>query len=217
MPFDVNTLLSSELHSIKNRMQALLSAQSDLADMLKDQPEYQAPLKSIHRNSQQLNQQLVELLSILKIQHTAFTPNIDENWLCDTVASVIQELALGPDGPTINLDFDHEFNGYYDEQLISIAVHNALINAINAGANNVSIAVEEEDNGSFMLLISDDGPGFPDAMLDNRTFNPQGTGSGLGLYLMSQALEAHHKDDLKGSLTIRNRREGGAVVELLVP
>ncbi len=221
MAFDVNTLLSAELHSIKNQMQALLSAQSDLADALADHPEFQKQIQQVQSNGQQLSHNIIELLSVLKIQNTAFEPNIDENWLCDTVALVIQGLSGVGKNTTIHMDFDPDLNGFYDEQLISIAIHNCFVNAIHAGATEIHVDVREEPQGSLSILIKDNGEGFNDIQLEQGDFNPKGAASGLGLYLMDQALAIHTRtingNLLRGSVKVANLDEGGACITLFIP
>lgn len=221
MAFDINTLLSSELHSIKNQMQALLTAQIDLADALKDKPEYATKISQCQQNGQQLNHKLVVLLSILKIQNTAFQPHIDENWLCDTMALVIQDLGIIGKQTRIHLDFDQDLNGFYDEQLLSIAIHNAMVNAIKAGAKDIHVDIEELPQGSLNIVIMDNGGGFNDEQIESQDFSLQGAGSGLGLHLMEQAISAHTRQisgqSISGKLTIGNQSQGGGKVTLFLP
>lgn len=221
MAFDVNTLLSAELHSIKNQMQALLSAQSDLADALKGHPEFQHQIQQVQSNSQSLSHNVVELLSVLKIQNDAFEPNVDEHWFCDSVALIIQDLGAIGQGVKINLEFDPDLNAFYDEQLISIAIHNCFVNAIKANATEINVDVEELPTGSLNIMIKDNGDGFALEQLEKGEFNPQGAASGLGLYLMEQALEIHSRNIsgkiTKGSVTVANQPSGGAIITLFLP
>lgn len=65
------------------------------------------------------------------------------------------------------------------------------------------------------LAIADTGPGLSDEALE-RMFNPFFTtreaGTGLGLAIVHRIVDAHN-----GSVQVRNRPEGGALVELLLP
>jgi K+-sensing histidine kinase KdpD len=72
MSFDINTLLSAQLHDLKNQMQALLSVESELSDALTLNPEQQTLMHNLQRHSGNLSHRIVELLSILKIQNQAF-------------------------------------------------------------------------------------------------------------------------------------------------
>ena len=83
MSFDINTLLSAQLHDLKNQMQALLNVESELNEALNMNPEQQSLMDKLQQHSSNLSHRLIELLSILKIQNQAFQPNVDEHWLMD--------------------------------------------------------------------------------------------------------------------------------------
>lgn len=216
MGFDTSTLLSAQLHDIKNEMQALLNLQEELAEQLIDLPKQSATLSRISEHSDSLNQRLVELLSVLKIQNTAFAPNEDEHWLIDTLTPICQDFQRLKNF-TVHCDFDLEFNQFYDEQLLSIALQNVLGNAKQAGANSATVSIEEFNDGHWLIELTDDGPGFESEQLQKGEFNPQGTASGLGLYLIEQAIKAHKRNGDRGSIAIDNDEKGGAKIQLIFP
>jgi K+-sensing histidine kinase KdpD len=216
MAFDSTTLLSSQLHDIKNEMQAILSLQDELAELLIELPEQGAILTNISKHSESLSQRLVELLSVLKIQNTSFSPNENENWLIDTLTPIINDQKRLKQFAVI-ADFDLEFNQFYDEQLVSIALHNIFGNAHQAGATEATVKLEEFDNGRWLLEIVDNGPGFEPEQLLKGEFNPQGTASGLGLYLIQQTIRAHKSNGNCGSITLGNHPNGGAMIQLIFP
>ncbi len=216
MAFDYNTLLSAELHDIKNQMQALLNAQEDLAEVLKDKEQYQSYVDNVNQHSQLLNHKLMEILSILKIQNQAFTPCEDEHWLLDTLNPIIHEFTQ-LHGLRITHHIDKDFNGFYDEQLLEIALHNSFMNAKQIGASQLQVSVQEFSDGHWLIDIQDDGPGFKDKQLYEDTFTIQGTKNGLGLYLIQQALMAHKRNGNTGSIHIKNNPTQGACVQLIFP
>lgn len=216
MAFDTSTLLSSQLHDIKNEMQALLSLQDELSEQLTQYPEQAAVLNRISEHSNSLNQRLIELLSVLKIQNTSFAPNEDEHWLIDTITPISHDFKRLKDFD-VTCNFDPEFNQFYDEQLLEIALQNILGNAKQAGANSASIDIEEFDDGHWLIEIIDDGPGFEPEQLQQGEFNPQGTASGLGLYLIEQAIKAHKRNGNRGEIALGNAVNGGARIQLIFP
>ncbi len=217
MSFDINTLLSAQLHDLKNQMQALLNVQSELDDALQLDPQQQSLMDKLQRHSNNLSHRVVELLSILKIQNDAFKPSIEEHWLTDTITPLANEF-FHLHGLTIESQFDEDFNNFYDEQLVGIALHNACINALQAGANKVVLTVDEFDDGSWSLSVKDNGPGFQDEQLtDQNTFDPQGTENGLGLYLIEQALKAHKRNGKSGSIALSNQADEGAQLQMNFP
>jgi K+-sensing histidine kinase KdpD len=216
MAFDFTTLLSAELHDIKNQMQALLSVQEDLAEELVGQDQYQPSLDKIQQHSKALNYKLIEMLSILKIQHQSFEPSENEHWLIDTLEPITREFA-NLHGMNFKMDFDTDFNAFYDEQLLQIALHNAFMNANQAGAHEFILQVQEFDDASWLIKIKDDGAGFNPEQLSKGEFSPHGTKNGLGLYLIEQAIKAHKRNGKSGSITIKNNPDQGACVELFFP
>ena len=89
----------------------------------------------------------------------------------------------------------------------------------NSGAENTvpgAIEVRTELAGDRVrLAVSDNGAGFPEAMM-NRIFEPYVTtkprGTGLGLAIVKKIVDEHH-----GSVAIENRPSRGASVSVLLP
>jgi nitrogen fixation/metabolism regulation signal transduction histidine kinase len=104
-------------------------------------------------------------------------------------------------------------------------LHNLIRNAREAGEDSgrdrpVALAIRSQvvDSGSdrwLQLELVDDGPGFPQTVLDNP-FEPYVTsksqGSGLGLAICRKIVAEHN-----GRITIANHADGGARVDVLLP
>jgi two-component system, NtrC family, nitrogen regulation sensor histidine kinase NtrY len=93
---------------------------------------------------------------------------------------------------------------------------NLLKNATESGSppEKVSLAVREHMSG-FLIEVADRGSGFaPDVLRDALLpfFSTKPTGTGLGLTLCREIVEAHG-----GRLSVANRAGGGAVVTVWLP
>ena len=109
-----------------------------------------------------------------------------------------------------------------DPDRLRQVIHNLLQNAQDALAGNVDPKIEvttELAGGQVWLRISDNGCGFPDAIIKGAfepyvTTKPKGTG--LGLAIVKRIIDEHH-----GTVTIENRagKEGGrgAAVRISLP
>ncbi len=94
---------------------------------------------------------------------------------------------------------------------------NVLRNAVQAKPNNTVTAsvFVDSDKDELVYLIRDDGPGFPEGLLQS-TFEPFFTtktrGVGLGLAVSQRIVMMHG-----GTIAARNRDEGGAEVRISIP
>jgi two-component system NarL family sensor kinase len=105
-----------------------------------------------------------------------------------------------------------------DPALLQRLMENLLLNAIahSLRGGRVWIALEPRSH-QLLISVSDSGRGIPEATLPHlfeRFYqaDPDHRGSGLGLYLCRQIVEAHG-----GSIRASNLPSGGACLEVLLP
>jgi two-component system sensor histidine kinase CpxA len=113
-----------------------------------------------------------------------------------------------------------------DEDLLRAAVENVLRNAIKyasgSGLIHVETTHEERQGVKFSKVrVSDNGPGIPEQELGfvlepfyraDRSRHWQQEGSGIGLAIADRAARLH-----QGILGIRNKPDGGLIVEICLP
>lgn len=107
-----------------------------------------------------------------------------------------------------------------DADLLFLAVHNLLDNAIKYTKPGNTVEVRAfEDGSSVVVEVADTGPGIPDSELPlvweelYRGQSARGiSGSGLGLALVKAIAERH-----KGQASIRSRAGQGTVITLRLP
>jgi signal transduction histidine kinase len=97
-------------------------------------------------------------------------------------------------------------------------LRNLVDNALKFGER---ATIEVEDGDALVILVADEGPGIPEDMLE-RVFEPfyrlessrnrDTGGTGLGLSIARDVMQAHG-----GTVTLRNRPEGGLIAELRLP
>jgi nitrogen fixation/metabolism regulation signal transduction histidine kinase len=106
--------------------------------------------------------------------------------------------------------------GTFDPTQIEQVMINLLKNAVESGsaAEDISVAIRDENTG-FRIEVGDRGSGLSDATLRDALlpfYSTKATGSGLGLTLCREIVEAHG-----GRLSLLNRRDGGALVSVWLP
>jgi signal transduction histidine kinase len=121
-----------------------------------------------------------------------------------------------PQGLTLRIDCATPLPVRGDRLLLSRALHNLLVNAIEASpAGGVVELASGRDGGEAWIEVRDRGPGL-DPELAARVFEPyvsnKNRGSGLGLSLVRDIAVQH-----RGSVTLVNREGGGALARLVVP
>ena len=99
------------------------------------------------------------------------------------------------------------------------ALHGALLNLLNnameAGAETISLLVDVWDEDSICFTLTDNGPGMDEACL-SRLFEPFFTtkqqGTGLGLAVVESVVQAHG-----GSISCHSQPNCGASFKLTIP
>jgi two-component system nitrogen regulation sensor histidine kinase NtrY len=107
--------------------------------------------------------------------------------------------------------------GQFDPGQMQQVLINLLKNAVEAGgpADEITLSVSEIPAGAFELRVEDRGKGMRDDVMKNALlpfFSTKPSGSGLGLPLCREIVEAHG-----GTLSIRPRSGGGISVSCLIP
>jgi signal transduction histidine kinase len=128
-----------------------------------------------------------------------------------------QTVARSRDGNAIPVTVTGSAQVRGDEDAIERAVLNIVDNAARHASNQVHVEVSTNDERA-VVLVRDDGPGFPSELLGRaagrfvRGHNGGPDGAGLGLAIVDAIATAHG-----GELEIENTPEGGAEVQLRLP
>jgi two-component system nitrogen regulation sensor histidine kinase NtrY len=107
--------------------------------------------------------------------------------------------------------------GMFDAAQMQQVLINLLKNAVEAGGppEGITLSITEVPAGAFEIRIEDRGKGMRDDVMKNALlpfFSTKPSGSGLGLPLCREIVEAHG-----GTLSIRPRAGGGISVVCLIP
>lgn len=107
-----------------------------------------------------------------------------------------------------------------DQDLLFLAIHNLLDNAIKFSHPNDRVEVRAfEDGDNIVIEVADTGPGIPEDELPfvwDELYRGKGArgipGSGLGLSLVRAIADRH-----RGKVTVRSRKGQGTMVTLRLP
>jgi len=208
---DFSTILASSVHDMKNSLAMLLGS---LADISTECPTKTCSIKTelarIKHEGLRVNRDLIQLLTLYKIEQSQYYLNIEEVDVYDYLEEISMEYKtfLSERGVDIQLQCDTNLHGYFDTELIS-GVLKTIINNAYQYANDRILILGELSDGFLKLTIADNGNGYPDNMLfsnsDQKTAINFGTGStGLGLYFSSQVAKLHTNKNKSGYIEIYN-------------
>lgn len=200
---------------------AVINAECDLALRREREPaEYRKAIESVAREARRLEDLTGQLLAAARSEAGARdTQIVDLNHLARVLAERVRPAALIRDvhvSVSTNGEAFAQANATNVERAVLAVLHNAIDHAKFSGAVELRV---RDDTGTIQIVIADDGTGFSTEALRHATerfwrgdsARSRG-GTGLGLSIARAMVESSG-----GSISIQNRREGGAVVTLSLP
>jgi signal transduction histidine kinase len=216
--------LASSIHDIKNSLSTVLIA----VDELVNEPgcELRNPhlMNLLRQEAQRANNNLVQLLSIYKLNGDRLDARMDACNLGEFLEEIVAENSSLVNAMNISLasECDPTATGYFDENLIRGVLNHAVGNAERYSDSRIEISAGIEE-GYTVFRVEDDGEGFPDSMLtspraeDQRNAFSEGH-TQLGLYFASSVAELHKNGDRIGFIQVKNQhRLRGGCFELWLP
>ena len=161
-----------------------------------------------------------DMLDISRITSGKLSMNLEDFDLCSLVHDVIQRHVeqFKAVGNQIEIDSCESVNGRWDKFRIEQVITNLLTNAIRYGegkAIKISISTKQ---GRAVVVIRDNGIGIVEEDLKRifqrfeRATVTETSGLGLGLYIVSQIIEAH-----KGFINVESDPGKGSVFTIDLP
>lgn len=174
----------------------------------------------ISKAASRLNHLVENLLNMSRLESGKISAHLDwcdMNDLLNKVTRILkQELAqfnlissIPADMPLVRLDFG----------LIEQVIYNLILNSCQYTSSGSTIRFETNyKEGSLLIIVEDNGPGFPPDFLDKvfnkfvRVDSSKAGGLGLGLSIGKGLVEAH-----KGTVAVENKNTGGARITITIP
>ncbi len=215
-------LLVSSVDDIKNSLATLHALISQLKNNYPDKkpPEF----KQLEFETNRMNNSLMQLLTLHKIDLSHFSLTIDEHSAADILEDVAAQqsslLSLG----SIQLltQSQSDLFCYCDATHIINALCTLVNNAQHYCLSKVLLSASQE--GDYVVFcLEDDGTGYPEDLLrsDQKVPGLEDTTTGnthLGLVYVETIAQLHVKADQKGFITTDNNSQfGGARFKLYLP
>jgi len=220
---DLTILLASAIHDMKNQLHLLAP---DLAYLTNStDPNVSQVGENISKKVVGMDSSLVRLLLLYRMSSESGTVpvNISESYVADLLNS-LSETASGslnslPDRPmrdrvVCEIRCDPGLVGYFDENLVSAVLRDALDNARRFARSKILISASEEGVGT-RIVIEDDGEG-PGTSAAESNF--QASNTGVGLHLAECVAKAHSSKESAGYARLEVSRDlGGGAFVLFLP
>jgi len=218
------TVLASTVHDMKNSLSLLLARLEDISLQLEQEHDLNRPVSALRYEAGRINGLLMQLLAMYKLERKQLEITMVE---VDVIAFVEDCIAAhSPEaeqsGISLEYDCDEELLGFFDPDLIGIAINNILGNSIRYSRSRVLLAVQPVDSG-LQFTVADDGEGYPREMIDNqgqyaRRIDSSSGSTGLGLFFSDSIARLHRRGDRNGRIELANGPPlGGGCFRLTLP
>lgn len=218
-------VIASTVHDMKNSLAALIQAHGQWVKQLPKAQRGTAEQGVIDYEFAHLNGMLVQLLGLYKLGVNQLPLRPDYHELDDFVEAqlALHQEVLTSRGIAARYEVD-DFGlpGFFDRELIGSVVSNVVINAIRYARHEMLITAGQVDE-QLVISINDDGPGFPERMIEHQTdyvlgINQSSGSTGLGLYFAANIARQHQRQGISGHIEIANGGElGGGLFRIFLP
>ena len=180
----------------------------------------------IQYEGKRVNDDLVGLLAIYRINKQQYAANIDEYNVFDFLQENLEQHATMIEYRNIDktLHCDAELNWFFDQDLLKGVISNVINNLYKYTQNKLEIVVEKQDR-YLAIRIKDNGPGYPQHMLIDAEQQKQqknicfeNANTGLGLYFSDLVAKLHKNKGRSGYITTTNDGiNGGGCFSIYLP
>jgi len=213
---DFSLIIASSVHDMKNSLSMLLHSLDEMNQLMQESESYDQAspftnrMATLQYEAARVNNDLVTLLSLYKLNENMLRANIDEHFVADFLTEQLARYTPLFKGRRVNCEIqcDHELTGYFDRDLISGVINNVITNAIRYCHQSICLK-SRAHQGGIEITVEDDGEGFPAHMLDQPELiageSDFQTGStNLGLYFSQRIAQLHTQGEHQGNIYLSN-------------
>lgn len=218
--------IASSIHDMKNSLNIQIGFLEELMEECRGKVDGARLGQLGHTiyETSRMNVNLIQILSLYKLGKSIYPIDIAEQPVNEFLQEVVMhnQTIMGYKGITASIACDDDCYWYFDRDLVSGVLVNALNNAYNYTRDKIHIAARVRD-GMLEIRVEDNGKGYPESMLlnhavDNKGVNFSTSSTGLGFYFSSRVAGMHKNAGKQGSLAIENGGTyGGGCFVLTLP
>ena len=221
---DFAMVMASAVHDMKNSLSMVLHSLEQLNEELNQTPAMAQKVSLLQYEASRVNNDLVQLLGLYKLQNRRLAVQIDEHFVHDFLdeQKARYSMLFSSRQLTCELACDESLIGYFDLELVAGVVNNVLANTIRYTRDQILITASEQ--GEYLeISINDNGRGFPEAMLRmpdqfNNGIRFETGSTNLGLYFANEIARLHQQGENQGYIELSNGGPlGGGLFKLYLP
>lgn len=220
---DFSFIIASSVHDMKNSVGMLLNTIGDVIKEYPPQSEAHARGYAVlEYEAARINSELIQLLSIYRLENDDIRVHIDEYYVIDMLNDQIARNhgVFQTRKIQLTVDCDESLQGYFDADLVGSVMNNILVNCARYSKSQLLISAAQTPEG-LCISIDDDGPGYPENMLDDNPDMEFGFAGGrphLGLFFAQKVALMHQSNKQQGFIRLRNGGKlGGGCFSLYLP
>ena len=224
----ISLLLSNQqrlFRDISHELRTPLARQQIALELLarKLDPKDQSSIERIEREIERMNELIDQVLTLLRLEQGKNQPEGSDYDLAELVQQVVHDAtfeAQSDDKIKLTLSSSCRLQGH--PELTSRALENIIRNAVRYTGDKGKVYIDVTRSKEWLCInIADDGPGVPEAALTHifepffradESRNQQAGGYGIGMAIAEQAIRSQG-----GTISARNRSEGGLEISLRLP
>ncbi len=221
-----NMILASTVHDMKNSLGMLGESLKVIFNKIDPEKMDQTTINSygiVQYEASRVNNSLMQLLALYKLENSQLPFNPSYYNLLDFLdeQKLIHSPLLNAKNIECKLDVDENLEGFFDDCLLATVLENIIGNAIRYTQTTICISCHQTQ--PLKIEIADDGPGYPEQMIELAGSYIHGinqsTGStGLGLFFAQKISEMHKHKDQKGKIQLSNGGQlGGGIFQIQLP
>lgn len=218
---DFSFVLASGVHDMKNSLGMLLNTLAEVMEKYPPQDAAQSRAYAVlEYETARINSELIQLLSLYRLDHDQIRVHLDEHLVVDLLREQIARNhgLLQSRHIQLELECEEELQAYFDYDLIGGLINNLLVNCARYCRQRLRVSASQTSQG-LCVRIEDDGPGYPQHMLEapeDLSF-AQGRPH-LGLLFANKIALLHRNKDRQGYIQLANGSSlGGGSFELYLP
>lgn len=222
---DFAAVLASTVHDMKNSLCMLIQSTELIQQESRQLSEpARDELARLNYEANRLNSNLLQLLSLYRLERQQLPVQIDQYYICDVVEEILlkNQFYTEQRGFTIHIEQPAQLHWFFDYDLILNLLNDAVANALRYGKQQILLTFSQQAD-KLIIEVHDDGPGFPDFMLnsdiiDMNTPDLTNNHTGLGIFFAKLIAKAHTNKGQQGAVELANgSRYAGGIFRVTLP